>query len=422
MAITPPPVSPPAVRTPDYYAVKISGAAILVNLIVIALSLLMITIGTTYLGVTILLLQLVHIGLSLRIVLENRLAMLLQLGAYAGDVKPGLIYVLWPVSQLITVTKNMIERDIPDSPENIFHGDLTEETSDGLVPEGSTPALRITFAPPQPLKDGADGYEVTINDPKDRPKDGREPIKIKVIIPKDDAYFRRNTTEVEASFGYCVTNLRLFYEKIGSVDNASQSMNDHAIAGLNTQLPKFTLAEAFLRLDEFASDMVYALTEYSDEWGIKVIFFRFKHPGVSHALNSAVSGVAVASENLKTTRFTAEGIKTTLTETGRGNANSNADMLSSTAQGLRDIAAVAANPGGAYAMTVNAAEKALVAAKTVIVPSNNLFGMIASAADVLKNIPNQPQAGQPDQTPQAETERDYGSTGKYGGKKGKDKK
>ncbi len=433
MATTPPSLPPP--NTPVVaisYAAGISATALVTNLVFLALSASMIftgvflgqhksistlvTINVFSLGITLLLLQAIHLGLSLQIVLENRSAMLLRFGAYAGNVKPGLVYVMWPLYQLISVTKNMIEFDIPDSPEKIFHGDLTEDTSDGVVPKGYTPALRITFAPPQPLEKDKDGYEVTIKDPI---KGGQETKSL--IIPKDDAYYKRNTTEIEASVGFCVTNLRTFYEKIGSVDNASRSMNDHAVSGLNSRLPKFTLAEALLRLDEFAFGMIEDLTQYSNDWGICVVFFRFKHPGVSHTLNAAVSGVAVAGENLKTTRLAAEGIKTTLTQTGLGKANAEFDLLSARGHALKEMADVAATPGGALAMTVNATQEALVAAKTVIVPTDNIMGMIAGASGMLKNIPDIPTANQ-DQTP-PKKEQEYGAdVKKYGGKKGKDKK
>lgn len=424
-------------RTPDLNIPRISWVFALTNSIILAISLFMIingiilgqhtsnktilTINTFSFGVTLLLLQIIHLGLSLQSVLENRSAMLLKFGAYAGDVKPGLVYVFWPFYKLISVTKNMIEKDIPDSPEKIFHGDLTAENSSGVVPEGKVPALRITFAAPEDDKN----HPVIVNDPTKRrdPITGKQPT-MELNIPKDDAYYKRNTTEIEASFGFCVTNLRLFYEIIGDVDNASNSMKDHAISGLNSRLPKFTLAEALLRLDELGDDMKAELTDYSEHWGICVVFFRFKNPNISHTLNSAVSNVAVEGENLKSTRFKAAGERETLTQRGRGNADANADLLASTAQGLKDIAEVSSTPGGAYAMTVNAAEKALSAAKAVIVPSDNLFGAIAGAAEVLKKIPtNEALPNQPvSSTPPTETVREYGSTGRYGGKKGKDKK
>jgi regulator of protease activity HflC (stomatin/prohibitin superfamily) len=360
-------------------------------------------------GITFLLLQAIYTFVSFQTVQMNRRVIFLFFGRYVRDVNPGIVYVPFPFCQLISVSRNIIERDLPASPENIYHGDLTEGT--GIVPEGKTPALRVTFAAPE----NEDDLSVIT-----KVKRGDKTEEIKKTVPKDDAYYSRLTAEIEISYGFRVIDLRTFYEVIGTVDNAVADMDDHTVAGFTSRLQRVTVAEAMLKLDELADEVKRELCDYSEGWGIDVTFARIKPFGQSHTLNTAVAGVSAARENKKAVIHTSEGEMEKLSNEGFGRANAEFDLLSARAVAQKETAKVASTPGGQFALGINAVQRGLETARAVIVPQDNLFGAVAGITELLKQFPastpstggNQPAETQdvkpPTQTNQPPDEKPYG--------------
>jgi regulator of protease activity HflC (stomatin/prohibitin superfamily) len=322
-----------------------------------------------------------------KVVKTNRLAGLLVFGRYVKDLEAGLHYAPPGITQIIHVTKEVIESDLPDSPEFIYHGDPTAKKpdgspGDGKIPAGMTPALRFPF----PGKEATKDVEVTIKVPQE---DGTEK-EIVYTIPKDDSLLKRQTAEVEISYGFRVRNLRSFYEAVGNVDNAKRDMDDHTIGGFNSRMLKCTLAENLYRLEQTCSEVKKELSEYSKDWGIEVTFARLKPIGLSHQYNTALTLRAAAIEDKKTTITKSEAEREARQNKGRGDGSYNQSVLEGTAAGQKALIEASKLDDG-RTQAIQAVGNALKNANLVVAPQDNLLGAVASIPSVLKAVsPTQP--------------------------------
>ena len=360
------------------------------------------TVGASSFGVTIIILQIWHATVSIKYINLDQQAILLLFGGFVKNVEPGrLYYVPWGIESMIVAPTGMIEKDIPADPRRIWHGDATE--GDGIVPKGYLPPVRVTFAPKPEEK-------VTVLGAQGQPSR---------TIPEDDAYLQRNTAEIEASYGWQVTNLNLLVKKLGTkntLHKAQSQMDDAAIGTFTDIFSKITAAEAQTKLKEVAATVRDAITDESKDWGISIGFFRIKPFGYSHSLNDSVSNANQALQNRRAVISKSEGEKTRLINEGAGTASAEGALLMARARGEAALAKVAATPGGQYAMAVQATQRGLETARAVIVPQDSLFGAVAGIGKMMQSLPDTPLS--PDATDSTNTS----ATQKAENKQRKDKK
>lgn len=371
--------------------------------------------------VVILLLGVTYVALSLQTVQMNRLSGRLRFGRYVENLEPGLHLIWYGIDSVLHVTKNTIESDMPDSPENIYHGDPTAKKADGspgdgVVPEEKTPAIRVIFA------------EKVIKEPIDvKVTKGDKEIVLGTIFP-ENSLLKPQAAEIEFSYGFTVKNLETFYTITGGVDNAIRNMNDHAHAGFTNRLQRLSLAEATLMLDYISLEVLNDLQTLSSTWGIEVGFVRLKTLGLSHEYNSTRTGTASAVEVAKQTVITAESKRTEGIKLGEAEASKERNMLFARAEGFQRTAEIASTPGGQFAM-VNDTMRQGMKQGTLIVPQDNLFGIAAGIAKIVdKNQGTTTVAPAPTQAqatviiPTSTTPTQPKSSDKSRGQKGKDRK
>ncbi len=372
---------------------EIEFLALIVNVIVASVAFFMILIGkgsdtwwTTFsrlglstFGFIILMLQIFYNLESIQMVKLDQKAILLLFGSYMYDVNPGLVYVPWGICSLIVASTRIIEKDIPDDPKFIWHGDAD------TVPLGFSPPVRVTFAP-NPTEEVKfktfDGHERT--------------------IPKDDAYHQRNTAEVEASYGWQIDDLYELVVRLGSKNTlakAQSQMDDTAVRTFNSIFSKITAAEAQTKLKEVEAEVIRELEETTNDWGITVKFFGIKPFNYSHDLNTAVREASSSLPRQQAVMRAAEGERVRLEKVGLGNAAALAAKLKAQAEGEEARAKVAATSGGQYALAIEAIQSGLETANTIIVPQDNMFGAVAGIAELIKRIPQTPPSQDNPPTP-----------------------
>lgn len=357
-------------------------------------------------GLGLLFLQVWYTVKSVKTVNIDEQALLLLFGKPIKTVRPGidgkvgLVYVAYKICKLLRAPTGIIEKDVPADPRFIWHGDATK--GDGRVPVGFFPPIRVTFAtlPDELVK-------------------VRSPFGPNRTIPKDDAYIQRNTAEVEMSYGWQINNLKKLAVRLGTKNTlarAQSQMDDTSVGTFTAIFTKITAAEAMTLLEETNQEIQKKLDETTKDWGVTIAFIRIKPFNFSHDLNDAVSGVAEALQKKKAVISASQGEMEKRTNEGQGTANAEYDLLAARAGAERLRAEVAAMPGGATAMAIEAIQRGLETAKAVIVPENNIFGTVAGIGELLKHVPvknpsnpsNTP-AATPKQKPTQNPEPRYGS-------------
>ncbi len=382
-------------------ALQISGFAIALNVVVFLTALMMMLFGMAFsgtewswtsmsqlnsksLGLTILILQVFYTLQSLKTVKLDEIVMLLRFEAYVRDVRPGLVYVPWLFYRLLRAPTAIVEKDLPADPSVIWHGDATK-TAEGKVPSGYFPPIRITFAPP------ADDAPTTIA--KSGTGGGTR------TIPKDDAYNQRNTAEWEASYGWRINDVHELVKKFGThvkngkgpIERVQSQMDDIAIATANSHFSLMTAAEAMTKIMEVADAIKAKLTDESKDWGITVEFFRNKPFSFSHELHTAVMQAAEALPKQRTVIVASVGEKEKRINEGIGAASAEYNLLSARVKVQGELAKVAETPGGKFAMAMQTTADVGKAARAIIVPQNDIYGMVAGVTEMLKSTDPTPR-------------------------------
>jgi len=294
------------------------------------------------------------------------------------------------LEEIVEVSTNTHEQDVPASPELIDHVDRSKPKADGtpgdgVPPPGMVPALRVTFV--EKVPDEKDGKPQPFEVRSRVDKDPGNPLlgKIVGIVPADDSFLKRQTAEYEASFGFVIlwSEFQTFYTAVGTVKKAKRNMMDFVISVLSGLLQTYCLAEAMLLKDEIEAEVRKQLEAFCEKaWGIKVTFFRIKPFSFSHDFNTALSLAAAANEKAKETIRTSEGFMTKTINEGKGTADAELRLLNARAEGFRKMADIAKTPEGQF-MMANDAARAIAKASTVIVPDGNIFGGVLGVANVI---------------------------------------
>lgn len=327
-------------------------------------------------------------------IMANQVAGKLRLGAYHGDLKPGLHFLWYFFDDYVEGPREVIEIDVPAAPENIYDGDPNAPNKDGspgagVVPEGKTPALRVTFLE-KIVPDGEKTLKVY-----DR-VEGVQTSEVIGEIQRDDSFLKRQTAKVELSYGFKIkdkdpnknnrTGLQKFYENVGSIENAERNIYDVVVGGAVSRLQRISLAEAMLLLVRIAEEVETELTNFvtKEDWGVDVTFVRIKTFGFSHRFNSALTAAAAAIEEAKEVVTASEAKAKKITNIGVAEGNKERSLLMARADGAEKMAAVAMTPEGRFAISANTLTK--LGDKTVIIPGDNIFGGVLGALAVSKNI------------------------------------
>ncbi len=330
-------------------------------------------------GVLILLIQVFHALNSVKNVNLNQQAILLLFGAFVKYVEPGLIYVPWGFCRLLRATTETIEKDVPADSRFIDHSDVTDQTTGGtgVIRKGYFPPIRVTFAPAK----AAETIEV-----------GGE----RITIPADDPYGKRNTAEVEFSYGFEIYDYARVVKRFGTDDpigKAKNQLDDVGIGVVNDELSRMTTARAMMSQSAVANKIRDTQSTESADWGVQILFVRLKPFGFSHKLNTAVRQAAESFALKQAVVVASEGERERLTNVGTGTAEAERLLLEARAKGEAALAKVAETPGGKYAMAVREIGQAVTAARAVVVPGDNLLGAVASAAALVKQVGDVTETG-----------------------------
>lgn len=330
-------------------------------------------------GVTMCIVHIMYTFASIKRVWINEFAILLLGGSYLCDLKPGWRYIPFGFCEVVRETRNIIEKDIPGSPEFIFYGDTTENK--GLVPPGYIPALYITFAAnPHPGKE----LVVTL-------KDGK-----KMTVPANDPLLNRLVAQVQGSYGFRINDLKTFYETVIDLDSVIARMDDIVIGGFKSRLAQMTVAEAKLRLEEVAEEIRGKLVDAVKDWGVEVQFVRITRLENSHSLNKVMSGVAEADELRKATISASIGKAEEIRNLGAANADAEYDLLAARTDAYIERAVgVASSSAGQFTMAVEAIQEGLSKGQTVFVPTDNPFAAIGGIKKMFDNMPQIEQTETP---------------------------
>lgn len=331
-----------------------------------------------------------YLWLSAERINQDVLAGRLSLGKFTEELNPGLNLIWAGFDEIVEVSTNTHEQDVPASPEFIDHVDRSKPKADGspgdgVPPPGMVPALRVTFL--EKVPEEKDGVKQPIEVKSTTNSDGtpRPPVVIGVV-PPDDSFLKRQTAEYEASFGFIVKrrHLQTFYTTIGDVEKAKRNMMDFVISVLSGELQRHCLAEAMLLKDEIEAKVRVQLKSFCEEaWGIEVTFFRMKPFTFSHDFNKELSNAAAANETAKAMIRISEGEMQKRIKEGTGSAKAEQMMLDARTESFRKMAEIAKTPEGQFVMA-NDAARAIAKASTVIVPSGDVFGSVLGVANVMQ--------------------------------------
>lgn len=345
-----------------------------------------------------------YVYLSSVTIMANQVAGKLRLGAYHSDLKPGFHLLWFFFEDYVEGPKEVIEIDVPAAPEDIYDGDTNAPNKDGspgpgVVPEGKTPALRVTFLE-KVVPEGEKTLKVHNRDEK-----GRETDEIIGEIQRDDSFLKRQTAKVELSYGFKIkdadkngrTGFQKFYENVGSIENAERNIYDVVVGGAVSRLQRISLAEAMLLLVVIAKEVEAELKKFVDDehWGVDVTFVRIKTFGFSHRFNKALSAAAASIEEAKETVTASVAKATKITKLGVAKADRERQLLFARAEGAEKMAAVARTPEGRFAISANTVTE--LGDKTVIIPGDSIFGGVLGALTVSKNMQTAtPQTSSPE--------------------------
>ena len=245
---------------------------------------------------------------SFKMVSETEQGMRLLIGEPFDNVPSGLIFVpLW-IFRLITETRLNIQDELPCDPEHIYRE--PKEGSDGVIPEGMFPPIRMPFGPPEK----GDG------------------------IPEDDPYNIRMVVEVVPVVTWKIDDLITFRTTIGSVKEARRQMEDEAVAMMTEAFAKITPAVALRKLPKYSEELKVAIETKVEDWGITIISAKIKPFNFSRSLNKAILGVPEATVAAKAAIITATGNKQVLQLNGEGAGAAEKALLEGRTAGLKKMA------------------------------------------------------------------------------------
>jgi regulator of protease activity HflC (stomatin/prohibitin superfamily) len=321
---------------------------------------------------------------SFKILEADELGAVFRLGKPLGEVGPGLAIVPWLLCSIKIYTSRTIQLVIPGEDEVIQKYDQDN------IRHGKKAPIRI----PQASAETATYYDDNGQNPRSW-KDLGEDEKRAIL---EDPLNQRVTTEIAVNVRYHLVIGKLFdfNRNVGSFDSVDNQIQSTVAVALQDQLGKVTTATA-IRLSGFFSgklkqelqELVGEIRDASgalpaDSWGIVIEDSEIKPIDPSKTVNDALAARSAAIANrqsaieeaggaAKTIELKADAEKYKEERRGEGEAS----YIGSVAEALK-------SPDAKWARQLEAGERALIAAKVVVVPDT--FGFLAGAKEVFTTL------------------------------------
>ena len=291
---------------------------------------------------------------SIKIIGPQEQAAVVFLGNPLFGITSGPYYVPFLSCWLIRETRLMIQIEIPDEPEKIWHG---EEVGEIVLPQGKVPPIRITHA---------------------QGEDSKDPLDM------------RYTSEPTFITRYKIDNIVEFATTVGSRAEVKRQIEDAIVSRALEDLTKKTVAETFKALSTVNEELKKETEELVTNWGITVESCRVKGIGLSKSLNSSLSSMAQSSAERIATVEKAKGEQQKRELEGKGEASAILAVIDARTEGLtKQATALGRKHLAETVIAAEAAPRALAASKSAIVigsSSADLFTSLVSAARVAKDI------------------------------------
>lgn len=306
-----------------------------------------------------------YIVMSLRVVGTTERGLLTFFGKPIGNLEPGLHLVPFLFCELITISRNIRQEELPSEPEKIWD----QKDSDGKplpVPPGMVPPVRIIFNidDPDPKVD------------KDIHQNGAAPtISRKPKVKKTDPLRRRLTVEAAFTWSFECIDLLIFVRTFGRPEEARRTIGDMVVIEMTNVLQRGTLARAQDNADAINENILRSLlknilemktgtcptTDSLDELnkelvkfvGIRILKVQFKPFGLSHDLNKQMAAAAAAISAKEAQITASEGKEQEMLNIAVGTKAG----LDATTEAMRKRAEVAETPGGRLALQLETLEK-----------------------------------------------------------------
>jgi len=180
------------------------------------------------------------------------------------DLNPGLYFAPLGIFSVKKESRNLIQDELPDDPQNIFR-------EEGAMPQGMFPPFRIKFGSPDPAD----------------------------ILLTGDPYNIAMVAEVSAVVSWRITSAIDFFREMGNRDNARKILADKTQEVFGNEFSQHTPAKALLTLSKTSERLEKSLQDETLHLGIRIDDAFVKPFIFSHELNTAVVGVSVADQKAK---------------------------------------------------------------------------------------------------------------------------
>lgn len=304
----------------------------------------------------------------------DQIAVLTFFGKPVDTLHSGLPFAPLGLYQIDRLDGRVIQKEFPDEPENIYHGELDNANS---LPDGKKPPIRITFnetipeaAAREKLKDFFTVAEIHKVDPHDVERIARgipgSPIKGKKVwadytdfdfeelesievseadgegntdgnkkskydvptidfqpVVPDDGLSKRVTAQVVPVVRWRISNAITFIGKMGGGEDAIKRVNDQIedemVTVLQRILPTISVAQAYQNMAWIHAHLHARLIRRTRDWGIDIVGANVKVIPLHHALNKAISEATEAE-------FVSRARKQLLIAEGEGTAQAARDL------------------------------------------------------------------------------------------------
>ena len=353
-------------------------------------------------GWALLFFTLTHIALSLRTVSETEYGALFFFGRPVAEVEPGPVKVYFGLLKLRTDQRGIIQMEIPGEPEEVQKSDQDN------IAEGKKAPVRINQAAPRTA--------VYYTDPDDH--EGIKPQSWDSLSPEmqksleDDPLQLRLTTEVSGVLRFRIRPGQYihFLQTTGSLDNAQKSLEDAWVRTAQSELGRVTPSHALTKKNVINRRIKLALEAAVGEhigedevkrpsWGIDIETAEVKLIDLGERVNIAMAEATAAEFKRKAIVSTATAERDSLELVGTGKAAALRSVNQVQVETSERRAKIAESTGGQFALAQETLQLGLQNARhTILSPASDLLGVVAGAAEVVKNLNSPPT---PSSTPPA---------------------
>jgi hypothetical protein len=264
-------------------------------------------------------------------------AALIFFGRAIGNVKSGPVFAPLGLFNLTKVTSEIIEKEFPDEPQNIFRGEMKDTTVDM---NGKKPPIRVQFRNSITQAEAKEilGEAITAVRNYDADTEPDRVVKFVANAP-EDGFARRLTAEPYVVVQFVIEDPSLFLRNIVSIENAKKQIEDLMFSVIQQYYPQMSIGQALQNVEWMnillfnAVEKLIGVRGDLKPWGVSLQGAYVKYIYTSHQINTSVMKAAQALYDKQATITTAEGERERLVLEGRGIASAAGDLELKTLQG-----------------------------------------------------------------------------------------